>query len=100
VDIRAKTLDFIYWTAWARPDKKAKRFFHAKSHRVNQEAIARAMGVSSAQISRVLHGKQKPESDFTDGLKRLSGVELDSDLWGRIEDAPPAPPGAYGSIYP
>ncbi len=96
-DSRSQVLDFIY--SWANSPGRRKKFLKGPKQRVNQRAISKAMGMHESTVSRVAKGK-KPTEAFYQGLMQMGNYQLKSDLHSDIEDADPAPKGAFGSKYP
>ncbi len=94
-DRRSSVLDFVYWTARRRSRGK---FLLGKDRRLNQAAVARAMGIAPSTLSRVIDGRASPGVKFVEGLKAFSLVESDADLWDQIEHSPPAPAGAFLAV--
>lgn len=98
-DNRTQALDFIYWTVMGFPKSKRRKFLIG-ADRINQRAVTTAMGVDEARLSKVLSGVESPGLKFYDGLRKLAGYALFSDLYAELEKSHPAPSGAFGGKYP
>lgn len=100
-DTQGKIRDFLIQEARRHP----RKFLIGPHKRPNGAALARAMEVDQATVSRILNlsrnlRARRRRGDLPDfavspelelGLMRLASITSKSELWDAIENAPPAP---------
>jgi hypothetical protein len=101
-DKLAKIRDFLWQEARRRP----RKFLKGPLKVPNGKALSKEMGINQSTVSRILHPPPggardsgpgaveefTPKAQLIRGLKKLSGIESDSELWEAIENASQAPP--------
>lgn len=90
---RRAFLNYLYWAVQFRADRD--QFLHRSSSRINQEAVARGLGIAGSQITRLIVGEQEITLRLLVALQRFSEAKDLPDLIARISVAPPCPEDAY-----
>lgn len=92
-DLMAQTRDLLVEIASRR-----KKFRHKQSGYINESALARALGVRSTTVHRILHLKREPaiaawypSPQLLQGLADLGGYTDDAEALAAIREARPQP---------
>jgi len=90
-DRRSNALKWLYWTA----RRLGRHKYIMGTERLNQRAVALAMGIHPTTLGRVIRGELPFSAEFQEGMLRFSGRDSLADLWDEADHLPPVPAGAF-----
>ena len=90
---RRSVLNYLYWTAYLRPDRDA--LFHRSSGRINQTRLARELGCEGSTITHLIQADHEVGKAFLLHVLAWSQEPNLETLLPKIRSSPPAPDNAY-----